>query len=78
MEETRNSYKKFAEDSEVTTSHGREQGIDGSACNNGIRHAVAKQELRCNIRTVFSRRSVPRCYKQNKLTIKITAGVTLM
>jgi hypothetical protein len=38
---------------------------DGCARNNGIRHAVAKQQLHCNRGMVFSMLSMPpRCYKQ--------------
>jgi hypothetical protein len=37
---------------------------DGCAYNNGIRHAIAKQKLYINRGTVFSTRSVPKCYKQ--------------
>jgi hypothetical protein len=39
---------------------------DGRTRNSGIRHAIAKQQLRCNRRTVFYTRSMQRCYKQNK------------
>jgi hypothetical protein len=37
------------------------------ACNNGIRHVIAKQQLHCNRGTVFSTRSMPRCCKQDNL-----------
>jgi hypothetical protein len=40
---------------------------DNCARNNGIRHAIAKQQLHRKIGTVFSTRSVTRCYKQDKL-----------
>jgi hypothetical protein len=39
---------------------------DDCAPNNGIRHATAKQQLDCYRGTVFSARSVPRCYMQGR------------
>jgi hypothetical protein len=40
---------------------------DGCASNNGICHATTKQQSHCNRGTVFSMRSMPKCYKQESL-----------
>jgi hypothetical protein len=40
---------------------------DGCVRNNGIRHAITKQQLHINRGEVFSTRSVPICYKQGNL-----------
>jgi hypothetical protein len=43
----------------------RAVSTDGCARENGIRHATAKQPLHGNRGTVFSMRSVLRCYKHD-------------
>jgi hypothetical protein len=39
---------------------------DGWACNNGIRCAIAKQQLHCNRGPVFSKWSLLICYTQDQ------------
>jgi hypothetical protein len=45
---------------------------DGWACNNGIHHTIAKQQLHCNRGMAFSAWSVPRHYKQDHLAVVVS------
>jgi hypothetical protein len=44
---------------------------DGCTHNNKVCHAIAKQQLHCNRRMVFSTQSVPKCYKQGQLVVAV-------
>jgi hypothetical protein len=39
--------------------------------NRGIHHAIAKKQMHCKRGIVFSKRSRPRCYKQDQLAVAV-------
>jgi hypothetical protein len=55
----------------INNNRGMAFSAQSVACNSGIHHAIAKQQLHCNRRMVFSTWSVPRCYKQDHLDVAV-------